>query len=165
MTQSQERNQADTACCWFWCWIGIRQSGPTRRSGSCPDPDVDQRSSRRQRSGSTCVNQSGAGCRSGSVVLNPDQGINEVKQRHMKVMKGDGFWRSGLRTTGTSNKPATVSSSPDQERSVITCLLLDGAPARVTVQVLHQSGAEGHMTNVVQQDVDDWPRPPTDTWD
>lgn len=44
----------------------------------------------------------------------------------------------------------------------LTGFVFDGAPAVVAVQVLHQSGAERHVTHVVQQHVEDRPRPPTD---
>lgn len=33
----------------------------------------------------------------------------------------------------------------------LTCFVLNNAPVAVAVQVFHQSGAHGHMTNVVQQ--------------
>lgn len=35
-------------------------------------------------------------------------------------------------------------------RSQVTCFVFDVAPFRVAVQVLHQSGAKRHITNVIQ---------------
>lgn len=40
-----------------------------------------------------------------------------------------------------------------------TCLLLDDGPVLIAVDVLLQAGAELHVADVVQKDVDDGPRP------